>query len=386
MAKVLTPAELGEYGLITVTITFAIYLLGMDFYIYNTREILSKDPKECIPLIRDQIVFHGIVYAVVMPLLLIVFLLNIIPWEYIVLFYLILTVEHLSQEAYRLLITLSKPTYANVVLFLRSGAWAYSIIVLAFVNKDIMGIKSLLFAWLLGGISSLFVFLIVLKKEIKFEWGPVIKKEIDWKWIKKGFVTSLPFFFASITLKGVEFADRYFLKIFHGNEAVGIYTFYMSIANVLQVFVFTGIISILYPNIIKAYQDGEYAKYQRLMKKMGFTSILSSIGLIIVLLIVIYPILLFVDNAIYNNYIWLFVFLLIGITLNVASQIPHYALYVRREDKAILLSTIIAFLAVIIFNFILVPTFEVYGAGISTIIGMLMLMFMKLWFVRRRQR
>ena len=90
IGKYLSVEELGEYGLFITTITIAIYFLGLDFYTYNTREILAKEKVERLPLIRDQFVFHLIVYTIVLPTLLTIFAFDIIKKDYIVFFYFIL--------------------------------------------------------------------------------------------------------------------------------------------------------------------------------------------------------------------------------------------------------------------------------------------------------
>ena len=119
MAKLLSPEQIGVYGIFVATISYALYFLGLDFYVINTREILAKsDKKEKARLVRDQLAFHGVVYIFVLPMLLVVFMAGLLPWKYIVWFYVLLVLEHLSQEAIRLFFTLSLPIVAN-----RFGHW-----------------------------------------------------------------------------------------------------------------------------------------------------------------------------------------------------------------------------------------------------------------------
>ena len=46
LARFLTPAELGLYGLLAATIGYALHLLGLDFYTYTTRELLKRPREE----------------------------------------------------------------------------------------------------------------------------------------------------------------------------------------------------------------------------------------------------------------------------------------------------------------------------------------------------
>lgn len=54
LARFLEPAELGLYGLLVATIGYALYLLGLDFYTYSTREILKRERNEWGGLLKNQ--------------------------------------------------------------------------------------------------------------------------------------------------------------------------------------------------------------------------------------------------------------------------------------------------------------------------------------------
>jgi O-antigen/teichoic acid export membrane protein len=80
LAKLLEPAEVGLYGLLTVTIAYALMALGFDFYSYATRELINTDRSQWAALIRDQGVFYSIAYAIVLPLCVMVFWKEYLPW------------------------------------------------------------------------------------------------------------------------------------------------------------------------------------------------------------------------------------------------------------------------------------------------------------------
>ena len=132
----MSPEDLGIYGVISVTIAFTIYILGFDFYIFNTRELLSVVQLERSKLIKDQFVFHLCSYVIVLPLLLTVFLTGYIPWRFLGLFYILLLLDHMSQEFYRIFITLSQVVVANVTLFLRSGLWVYVVVTYGYSQPE----------------------------------------------------------------------------------------------------------------------------------------------------------------------------------------------------------------------------------------------------------
>ena len=86
IVKRLSVADYGTFGIFQTTVTLAIYVLGFDFYTYNTRQILKANEKSVTDCLMNQLVFHGIVYLIVLPLLFFVFFFlavnNSIPTSY----------------------------------------------------------------------------------------------------------------------------------------------------------------------------------------------------------------------------------------------------------------------------------------------------------------
>jgi O-antigen/teichoic acid export membrane protein len=366
----MSPTDMGIYGLMTTAIGLSLYLLGMDFYMFNTREILSEDKERIVLLIRDQIVFHGVAYIFLLPLLLIIFMIGFLPWNYLGLFYLLVVLEHVSQELQRLLITLSKPTMANIILFFRSGLWVYAVIAVGFYYKGERTLTYIWYGWIIGIIINLVFGAYAFRK---MKWRSVIRQRVDWDWIRKGVLISLPFLGATLFLKTVEFSDRYFIRINHGDAMVGVYTFYANITNAIQTFVFAGIIMILQPKIVAAYQNKKFHEYKLLMRRMSLGVILGVMVLSFLAYVGIFPILGLIGKQIYLQYNYAYDILLIAIIANILSQIPHYVLYVRKMDKAIVFSSFAALFISVSMNAILVPRYDLVGAAISNLCAMVSL-------------
>lgn len=374
MAKYLSPHDLGIYGLITATIGISLYFVGMDFYVYNTREILAKEQEIWPCLIRDQFVFHGLVYTVILPLLMLVFISGQLSWEYVVWFYLLLVLEHLSQEFYRIFISLSRPIVANIVLFFRSGAWIYAVVVFMYFKDDANNLTTVWLGWIIGIMVSLIFSFYFLRN---LPWNIALNSPIDWSWIKKGAFGAVPFLGATLAMKGVETVDRYFIRYYHREAMVGIYTFYSSIANVVQTFIFTGVTMILFPKIVSAYQQGRIEDYRVYMRKMGFGAIGGALVVAGIIATTIDPVLRLVGKVIYKEHILTFWVLLVSVIVMAMESIPHYALYVRRWDRAIIASSLIAFGVSVLANLTLVPLYGPLGAAFATLFSMLTLISCK---------
>jgi O-antigen/teichoic acid export membrane protein len=366
MARYLPASDVGIYGLFAGTVAIAVYVLGLDFYVYNTREILAHDGVDRVVLIRDQLIFHGIAYAVVLPLLLGVFVGRFIPWQYIGWFYGVLVFEHLSQESYRILIILSRPIAANIVLSLRTGAWIWPIVAGLLLVDRTRGIGWILGGWLIGAAVSVVLAAGYLSR---LPWAAAWRALVGWRAMRAAVVGAVPFFVGTLALRGVEYTDRYFVEHYAGSSLVGVYTFYWSIASVVQTLVLTGVIEILYPRIVEAYQNGEMARYRALMRRMALGSATAIVfgGSVVVSAII--PVLHIVRRPLYAANIGVLWLLLASAVVSIAAWIPRYALYVRRRDLLLLLANVVGLVTSLSANAWLVPRFGVYGAGIASILS-----------------
>ncbi|MGC3791370.1 oligosaccharide flippase family protein [Priestia aryabhattai] len=377
MTRLLAPAEVGVYGVLSTTIGLSIYIVGMDFYVFNTREILSSKSENKEFFIRDQFLFHIFSYVIFLPILIILFILNIIPVKYAFIFYVLLVLEHLSQEFNRVFITLSKPIVANVTLFFRSGAWAYAAMILFFISDETHNLWTVLIGWVSGVLFSVLLSIYYLKD---LNWHIVKSKKIDWKWVKRGVVVSFPLFVGNIALKLAEYLDRYFITFYKGKALVGAYTFYGSLSNLLVIFAQTGVIMILGPKVIRNFQSGDYKTYKIQMKKMTSGVIISTIFISLALAIGIIPITKLIGKPIYAENLSAYWTLIGAYAFSVLALLPHQTLYVRFKDKAIIVSSLISLGVSLLLNILLVPKFGLIGGATSTFGAFFMLFILKLIF------
>lgn len=379
MTRYLSPEEVGEYGIISTTIGLAIYIIGLDFYTFNTREMLSNIKKDTVFYIRDQFVFHLISYLLFLPLISIMFIVNLLPIKYIIIFYFLLIMEHISQEFNRILITLSKPIIANFTLFFRSGAWAYVVIAIL-LFEDLGNLWMVLGAWTIGVFISIVLSLYYLRN---LNWKKLSEKPIDWRWNIRGMKISLPLFFGNIGVKFSEYLDRYFISFFCGSALLGAYTFYGSLANLLVVFAQTGIVSVLSPKLIKSFQEKDFVSYGIVLKKIIAGLVISTVLIGVFLIFGIEIVIDIIGKSVYEENLTAFIILLIGYSFSVFSLIPHYALYVRHKDKQIIKSSLLSVAIAIIFNSILVPKYGLIGGAFSTCTSFLSLFLLKLFFANK---
>ncbi|RKX22201.1 MAG: hypothetical protein DRP35_02515 [Candidatus Zixiibacteriota bacterium] len=374
MARLLSPEELGIWGLMNLSISISIILVGLDFYHFNAREILAVESSQYVYYIKDQFVLHLSSYLFFLPLLSILFIVEILPWKYMLWFYLIFVFEHFSEELNRILVVLSKSAVANLSLFFRTGFWVYIIIYFLIEEPDLRELPTIWFGWVIGIILSIILACYALRK---LPWNIIFEKSVDWGRIKKGISISLPLLVATLAFVTMQHLDRIFLKIYYSEAEVGVFTFFFNIANVAQVAIFTGVIMIIYPKLIESFQKKDFDQYKLSMRKMMKGIVLGLVILIIGELISIKPVLKLVNKEIFNDNLNIFYLMLVNTSLLAISYIPHYSLFVRKMDFSIIFSTLVALVVAVIANFILVPAYGMVGAAFSTMTGFAVILILK---------
>ena len=336
LARYLEPGELGLYGLLIAAVGYSLYLLGLDFYTFSTREILRRRRDEWGGLLKSQGALTLTIYVLLSPILLLVFILGYLPWYVAGWFFLLVVLEHFNQESMRLLIAISEPISAGISLFLRSGAWAAAIAALIILFPKARTLDSLLMAWALGGVfAALFSIWRLCRVKIG-GW----RVRIDWGWIARGVKIALPLLVATLALRGLFTFDRYWLEVLSGIEVVGAYVFYMGIASAMMSFLDAGVFAFIYPGLITSYQRGEAFEYRRGTKKMLVQTTVFTMLFTVVALVAIEPFLAWLDKPLYQEVQGMFPWLLLASILYALGMVPHYALYAQGQDRPLVFSHI----------------------------------------------
>lgn len=338
LARFLEPAELGLYGLLVVTIGYALYLLGLDFYTFTTREILKRERGEWGGLLKDQGALTLLLYAIFMPLLLLIFSSGSLPWAVAGWFFALLVLEHLNQELMRLLVAISEPLLASLVLFLRSGAWAVAVTVWMFARPETRNLDVVLLAWTLGGLSA---FLLATWRLHRLKVGGW-RKRINWSWIRQGIKIALPLLVATLALRGLFTLDRYWLEALAGLEVLGAYVLFMGVANAMMSFLDAGVFAFIYPGLISAFQKQRADAFRQGVKKLLIQTAGFSLIFAVMALLLIDPLLGWLDKPLYREQQGMFPWILMATVLYALGMIPHYALYAQGQDRPIIHSHIVS--------------------------------------------
>lgn len=366
LAKILVPDQLGVYGIFTATISYALYLCGLDFYTYSQREMMSLPRVKWGKIVYNQFAFYGVLYLVIMPILLLIFAFGLLPWKVIGWFYLILILEHLSQELYRLLVVCEKITLAHVALFFRGGAWVFVVISIYRLKPELHGLTIIWAGWSIGVAISIIIGVVSLRCTI----GPIFEScNIDWSWIRRGLKVAVQFLLGTLALRGLFTFDRYFLDLYAGKTAVGVYSFFISISNSLLAFVDAGVISKQYPRIVTAYRTNKIAEYRMHLRKLAIGIVLLFVIFSFGMVTLIQPVLNYIGRIEYFKYVTTLWVLLASIGVYCLGMVPHYALYARCADRAIAVASISSLVIFLCSAIYITPRVGLTGMAISVFVG-----------------
>jgi O-antigen/teichoic acid export membrane protein len=360
LARMLSAEEMGQYGLVTASLAFALLALGLEFYSHTLRELVPASPSRRAQIIADQAALGTVAFLVVVVFAGLASLSGLFPPRLVPWFLLILGTEHISLEATRILIITSRPVRAYVGVFLRGGIWVYAIAALMFAIPGSRSLETVLVWWALGGAASILFAAFSLRD---LPWRELRNKRPDWAWIANGLREARPFMLTAAGALTISYVDRFMIDGFVGRGALGIYTFYSTIS--------IGILSLgasvsqqFLPKIIAAWSAGADA-YRHALRSFFWSLSALAAGMVVLAASLISPLLSLLQLAQYAISVGVFFLMLPGVFLRILADVPSYALYAAKADTSLLFCNLGAALAAILLNLALVPTAGIYGAALS---------------------
>lgn len=379
LAKFLEPKELGLYGLLAATISYGIYLLGFDFHTYATREILKHQRSEWGGLIKDQCALSLMLYIITLPILSIIFIQGYLPWHFAGWFFLLLVLEHITQELGRTFIAMSHQLVASLILFLRSGIWAVAVTILMYFRNDTRQLNYVLGSWALGSGGAFLLGIYLLRKFNLGGW----RARVNRQWIITGLKVAIPLLAATLAIRGVFTLDRYWLAELVSIEVLGAYILFIGMSNALISFLDAGVYAFIYPALISAHHNKDAHAFRRNLKSLLRQTLVLSIAFSIVSLIIIEPLLVWLNKPLYLENANLFPWALVITLLYSLSMVPHYALYAQGHDKPIIHSHIASLFVFIIATWILSHYWPLEAVPAGLCIAFAFILFWKcLAFIR----
>lgn len=339
LAVYLPPEEVGIYGLIAVTVSYAIYFVGFEFYTYSTRDLIGKPKSDWPRLISSQVAFFGMMYLLVLPALSLLFLFGNLPLELLSGFLVLIILEHLSSELMRLLVAAERQTLATIIIFIKQGVWAIFLVLTMWMFPATRNIETLLLFWIFGAALSIAAGVAPL---LKLDWKRS-NLSLDWKWVKRGIWIALPLLISSISARAIFTLDRYAFEALNGLALLGAYSVYMSIAAAMLAFMESGVFVFFYPRMMRAYKRGDFSEFKSVYKKMEKQAFVWLLALVVFISCSVPIIFSALSEKIYYDNIILFYGMLFAVSVFLVGYVYQYALYATLQDRSIIFANVIGF-------------------------------------------
>lgn len=348
LARYLDPAKVGYYGLFTAAIGYCVYFVGLDFYTYMTREIITVAAEQRGRLLKAQACLSAALFLAISPIA--IFGLWYAGWPSPLIWWFlpILLCEYINQEIYRLLIALSRQIAASILLFLRQGLWAIAVLALMLFVDESRSLTTVVALWGGFGIATVGLGIWLIGGMGFGGW----RDAVDWNWLRRGIIVSLGFLIATLALRGFQSLDRFWLEDIAGLEAVAAYVLFLGVASVLMTFLDAGVFAFGYPELIRLHLAGDSAQARKTIRQMLIQTIGISAGFGVASWLALPMLLGWIGNPVYFNYSRIYPLLVLAMTINALGTVPHFALYAIRRDRPIICSHLAALPAFIVVTWV----------------------------------
>jgi O-antigen/teichoic acid export membrane protein len=360
MARLLLPAEMGLYGLVSAALAFALLAVGLEFYTHTMREMVTLGPAERVRILANQAALFCCSFAVTAVIALGASAFGLLPIAITVWVLVLVALEELSLDGARTLIVSSRQAQAYMVLFLRGGLWVYVVGAVMLVYPETRSIYTVLIGWAAGGAIGTAYALFCLRT---LPWRALAGFRPDWTWIQTGLRTVQPFIATAIGTLALTYVDRFVIESFMGRDAVGIYTFYSTIC--------IGIMSLgtsvshqFLPRIVAAHGESP-AAFKQVIAIFLFAQSAVAGSMALLTAAAVWPILLVLQLNLYADWIHVFYVMLLGAMLRAVSDVPSYALYAARADRRLLACNLGAAALSLVLNVLLVPHIGLMGSAVA---------------------
>ncbi len=336
LARYLDPVDVGLYGLMTVTISYVLFPLGLDFYAYATRELIREPVARRRVFLRSQVALTAVLYVLIGPALILLFSTGLLPWSVLLWFAALVPLEHLGAEIDRILIAFSDQFGASLSIFVRQGMLTLTVVPMLVFASTLRSIEMVLAMWVCLDLLGVLIGTILIGRHIR----SVARGRVDWAWIRRGVKVCLPLLFGTMCLRLMFTVDRQVVKSVDGLDALGAYALFMGIGSGLLSALYAGVLQFGYPKLVDTAHRRDLVAFRRSLRGLVWQSV-ALMGSIVVFVLLFQGMLLdFVGNGVYREFAWALPLVLLVTLIHGMSLVVHSAVYALDADRAILVLTV----------------------------------------------
>ena len=382
LARALTLENFGLFGLYVAAIQLAASLVVLDVYAQTTRQILSLKGDAVRDVLRRHWGAVVLAIAALAPIASALFYASLPDngWVLPVFFLVHVVIDAAATDTARLLIPLGRPLVANIVVFLRTGAWALPVIIASEFTDRQMDLVTVVLWWI-GGSAASVVFAVAVAGS-NFRLVP----KIDWSWIGRALRTSVLFFMATLAFRAVLGLDKFIVQWVLGLEDLGVYTLYAGVAIGVLGIVEAGISAWRFPQLVADIQARD-ARGTRHKLRTFFIENASATTAVMIALAVIFPLIAprFLDPVFSREMNGYFV-VLIGVWAYCVSLPFHYTIYGFGQDRVLLGIYLAALVVMIIWGFGIMPGMGIWAACTMLALALVLIALLRVFFALKMMR
>lgn len=380
MARYVSLADFGEYGLVSGTVAILITTLGIRLDYVVARELVSANAYQRAQKMRDQFVFYLLNYALLGTITLTVIITEVTGIQRITLVFIFLlsTLESCSAAIFTNLVSLECSYSANLMLLMRSGLWVFPVVALGLTSSAFRTSNTIFVAWTIGAAISIGYALWALRS---LPWGALHGVPIDWKWVMRGTRTCILIWVSTVMTTAGTLVDRFVVAVDFNLEVVGVITFYGSFATALFSLVESSVFYV-YPRLVSLYDNSEKRLFDFEAARLRQTAAVLG-GLIALAMALIVPALGFITerSLLFEQAptLWL---LLFATWLRINAQALYFILFASHQDRAIWFGDLLYIVPSLGGNIVLVRLFGLIGVGYSAVISSTFILLWRAWHLR----
>lgn len=347
IAAFYSPSEVAEYGLVTASLTYLLYLVGIDFFQYSNRLIAERGLANSVDIVTTHAVIN---FALWFTAILMLFIAKpYLTWtnSIFLLFIPLLFLECFNQEIARILVVQDAQILSSVLSFLRQGVWIAVLLPCYYFSLIEPSLFHLFMFWNVFGLIALSIGIYVLRlKRAAFSFD-----RFSTKLLILGVKRSLLFLVGTLAFRSIITVDRYLIEYFQDDIFLANYILAITLAATLLLFLDSVVFTFDFPKLLKLRKTVDLNMMMKIERSMFLKVTILSIFFIITTYTLLPLLMRVIDADTYSQVANLFLPLSFGFFMHGWSTVAHYGLYARGFDKHLVASQLMGLFLFILLAF-----------------------------------
>lgn len=325
-AKILSDEHYAVFGLFSVIVAYFNIIGGGELHAFSQRSFIASSLGQRLNIVRNHFIGVLCIYLVLIPPSILIFYFELLPFDYLLAFYVILLLEHGAKETYRFLVSLDKQLWASITFFIRLS-WPLPYIFFIETGRVNGSLLEIFLFWIIALVASNCLSLFILFKNIRSQ----SRRKLDFHWLKSAFKVSFFYFTIVVSQQTIIFLNNNLATKLFEPQVYGAFFLFLNISLGVGAIVDSAVTTFFFPKMLKSVHKSK-------AEKETFSSFLTQtvmVSLFAALFIVLLaqPAITWIDKRSYIDLIWM-LYVLIGASIFQNISTPSsLLLYAKGCDK-----------------------------------------------------